>query len=407
MTGGLVAIAGIDLNSVFPLVAVFVLGTIVGSFLNVCIYRLPLEKSILWPGSHCGHCFQPIRAIDNIPLVSYWLLGGRCRSCGLKFSMRYFFVELLTGLLLVVLYELEVVRNVHQLDARVLGAERYDLGRLAIFGYHAVLMCFLLVASFADFDLQIIPLSLTATGTIVGLVGAVLFPWPWPYTPQQAAINLPGQAGPFFGAGWRFFGLKLRQGLYPWPAWVPLPAFLAPGGNWQTGLATGLAGIVVGTMMMRAIRFFFGLGMGAEYMEAAEPAQSENQAWLGVRILSWVQRVGGKALGLGDADIMMMAGAFLGWQLTIVSFIAGIFPALAVGVGQVIFRGNKPMPFVPALALGTMVTCVFWHSIGPNFQPLFFDQMLMTFLAIISCTLMIAGGFGIRMFRRLRGQEPG
>ena len=59
---------------------VFLIGAAVGSFLNVCVARLPFEKSILWPGSRCGRCFQPIRSRDNIPLLGYWLLGGRCRS---------------------------------------------------------------------------------------------------------------------------------------------------------------------------------------------------------------------------------------------------------------------------------------------------------------------------------------
>ena len=66
---------------------VFVIGAIVGSFLNVCVARLPFEKSILWPGSRCGRCFQPIRCYDNIPLLGYWLLRGRCRTCGQPFSV--------------------------------------------------------------------------------------------------------------------------------------------------------------------------------------------------------------------------------------------------------------------------------------------------------------------------------
>src|SRR5579871_5906936 len=84
---------------ILAFVSAFVLGAIVGSFLNVCIARLPQEKSLLWPpGSRCGHCFQPVRWHDNIPLVSYWVLRGRCRSCGATFSSRYFFVELATAL---------------------------------------------------------------------------------------------------------------------------------------------------------------------------------------------------------------------------------------------------------------------------------------------------------------------
>src|SRR5437016_2955694 len=94
------------------LLTAFVLGTIVGSFLNVCIARLPLEKSILWPSSRCGHCFQPIHWYDNVPLISYLWLRGRCRTCGHRYSIRYFLVELLTGLGWLALYYLEVVANI-------------------------------------------------------------------------------------------------------------------------------------------------------------------------------------------------------------------------------------------------------------------------------------------------------
>src|SRR5436853_4617436 len=97
---------------IFLLLDLFVLGTIVGSLLNVCIYRLPLEKSILWPGSRCGHCLQPVRWYDNIPLVSYLILRGRCRTCGTSFSARYFWIELLTGVCFAGLFYLVVVPNV-------------------------------------------------------------------------------------------------------------------------------------------------------------------------------------------------------------------------------------------------------------------------------------------------------
>src|SRR5262249_40383036 len=92
---------------------VFVVGVCVGSFLNVLIARLPLEKSVLWPGSHCGKCFQPIRWYDNLPLISYVWLRGRCRSCGASYSVRYFLVELLTGLGFVGLFWAEIVENIH------------------------------------------------------------------------------------------------------------------------------------------------------------------------------------------------------------------------------------------------------------------------------------------------------
>src|SRR5438128_2115820 len=97
------------------LVLVFVLGAALGSFLNVCIYRIPLEKSIFWPGSRCGNCFQKIRWYDNLPLISYFVLRGRCRTCKARFSARYLGVELLTGLAFVGLFYLEVVVNTNSL----------------------------------------------------------------------------------------------------------------------------------------------------------------------------------------------------------------------------------------------------------------------------------------------------
>src|SRR5262245_48915096 len=95
----------------FLLLLSFVIVAIVGSFLNVCVYRLPQEKSLWWPGSRCGNCLQPIRWYDNLPLLSYWWLSGHCRTCDAKFSVRYFLVELLTGLLFAGLFWLEVIEN--------------------------------------------------------------------------------------------------------------------------------------------------------------------------------------------------------------------------------------------------------------------------------------------------------
>lgn len=87
----------------------------VGSFLNVLVARLPYEKSILWPGSRCFACLRPIRPLDNLPIVGYLRLRGRCRSCGAGFSARYLWVEIGTGLAFLGLFLLDVVFNVHNL----------------------------------------------------------------------------------------------------------------------------------------------------------------------------------------------------------------------------------------------------------------------------------------------------
>jgi leader peptidase (prepilin peptidase)/N-methyltransferase len=364
----------------------------VGSFLNVCIYRLPKEKSPLWPlGSRCGSCFQPIRWYDNLPLLSYWRLRGRCRTCGAAFSVRYFCIELLTALGFVGLFYVEVVYNVHQLNERALGGLTFQIALVTIFAYHAILLCFLLVATFCDFDGRTIPLSLTITGSVVGVIGGVLWAWPWPYSPMQGVQKMlfPGMFLPVVG-------------LQPWPAWMPLPAWLAPGGNWQTGLVNSLAGMLVGTLMVRAIRFLFGLGMGADYMEEPDPDHlprtSLGRAW------SWFNRVGGKTLGLGDADLMMMAGAFLGWQPIIAAFFIGVFPGMILGMVQMSYRGENTLPFGPALAVGIIVSMLFWGPIGENFAPIFYTELFLIAIVTISAVSMLIAGYVLRMMRLLRGE---
>src|SRR5438552_8330624 len=330
---------------VFVLVCVFVLGTIVGSLLNVCIYRMQLEKSIIWPGSRCGNCLQPIRWYWNIPVVSYLLLRGRCRVCEQKFSARYCLIELATGLLFVLLFYLEVIENVHHFKGLRDAKQAFAFNLLPVwqwwvlFVVHAVLVSFLIVATFCDLDKREIPLPLTVTGSIVGLLIAILFPWPWPNPPGVAQAIAPGP-------WWRLpLNPGLPSGLYPWPVWGPLPSWL-PAASWQLGLATGLVGLIVGTVMLRVVRVVFSMGLGME------------------------------ALGLGDADLMMMAGAFLGWQPLVVAFFIAALPGVVMGLTQVAVRGYTTLPFGPALAFGVMITCLGWRSIGPQVQLFFFDVLL-------------------------------
>jgi len=108
----------------FLFLMLFLLGSVVGSFLNVCIVRLPQGRSLIRPGSHCEHCRKPIRMEDNLPLVSYWLLRGRCRACGAPFSIRYFWVELLTGM------ELDAEGAIHDLTPDALQERRQRLRQL-------------------------------------------------------------------------------------------------------------------------------------------------------------------------------------------------------------------------------------------------------------------------------------
>lgn len=138
----------------FFAVVSFAFGAIVGSFLNVCIYRIPAGKSIVKPGSTCA-CGEPIRWHDNIPIVSWILLRGKARCCGRPFSFRYPFVELLTGLLFLASW-------LHYPPAVALA------GMLFV----AILVC----ATFIDFDHMIIPDRFTIGGAVIGVAVSMLVP---------------------------------------------------------------------------------------------------------------------------------------------------------------------------------------------------------------------------------------
>ena len=87
----------------------FMVGTVVGSFLNVCVYRMPWQKSVIWPNSRCPRCFAGIAGFDNIPIVSWFVLRGECRQCGLPISARYPLVEAFTGALFLGAYVLDMI----------------------------------------------------------------------------------------------------------------------------------------------------------------------------------------------------------------------------------------------------------------------------------------------------------
>jgi leader peptidase (prepilin peptidase)/N-methyltransferase len=349
---------------IFVLFFLFLFGTIIGSLLNVCVARLPREKSILWPGSRCGKCFQSIHWYDNLPLLSYWILRGRCRSCKAPFSIRYFLIELLVGVAFVGLFYVEVIRNQHDMPAFNNALRNIQFNPLGwenrayflFFLHRATLFCLLLSAALCDLEDRTIPLSITLPGTLIGLIFAIAFPWPWPNSPAQA-LPRPVMGALVANPQWWMMG-PVKPGLYPWPVWGPPPAWM-PAGSWQLGLFTGLAGALAGTLLLRAVKFLFEKGLGKE------------------------------ALGLGDADLMMMVGAFLGWQVVVIAFLVGAVASLFLAVPQLIFRGDNSLPFGPGLAAGTVITWLCWKWIGPELQTLFFNDVLL---------LVMFGGSGVLLF---------
>ena len=132
------------------IVFVFAVGCCVGSFLNVVIYRMPKDLSLVHPGSACPACHQPIRFYDNIPLVSWLVLGGKCRNCKSEISSRYFIIELLTGLLFVGVFIIYFVggQRHFEIDSRT-GSGLFLSGGWLVYLVHVILFAAFLAACFA------------------------------------------------------------------------------------------------------------------------------------------------------------------------------------------------------------------------------------------------------------------
>ena len=254
-----------DLPYPFLAAAAFALGALVGSFLNVVIHRYPLGESIVFPASRCGSCRAKIKPWDNIPIVSWLLLRGRCRACDASFSSRYMLVELANALFYLALF----VR----------------MGVSPGFLLVAAIVSMTIVLIFIDLDIQILP----------------------------DVVDLPGIAiGVAIGA--------LHVGLF-------YPSLLLATSWWESlaGAAIG-AGIIVGiNLLYRAVRGVDGMGMG-------------------------------------DAKMLAMIGAVMGWQGVLpVLFLASMVGAL-FGIAFAMRSGEgmqTALPFGVFLGLATLVVVFF------------------------------------------------
>ena len=219
-----------DFGSLMALYALLV-GLALGSFMNVCIYRIPLQKSIVRPSSSCPNCGKKIRFYDNIPIISYLLLLGRCRHCHHPISWRYPVIEAITGLLSLALFI------------------RYGLS----FQYLLFLLfaATLVTISFIDLDHQIIPDVLSIPGIIAGLAAAFV---PGNVLWFESVIGIIGGGGALFLVGLAYEKLTGKQGMGggdvkllamigAWMGWRSLPFVL---------LISSLTGAIIGSVFLLA-----------------------------------------------------------------------------------------------------------------------------------------------------------
>ena len=135
-------------------VLIGVLGLVIGSFLNVCIYRIPVEESIAFPPSHCGKCQHNLSPIDLVPVLSFIFLRGRCKYCNEKISIRYPLIESLNGILYLIVYL------------------KFGLTLIAL--KYCILVSILIVIGMIDYDTQFVFTSTTIFGGIIAVIFIII-----------------------------------------------------------------------------------------------------------------------------------------------------------------------------------------------------------------------------------------
>lgn len=208
-------------------IGILFFGLIIGSFLNVCIYRLPRNLSIVKPASSCPKCDTKIRPWDNIPVLSYILLRGRCRSCGEKIAIRYPLVEILNSILYFLAY-------IH-----------FD------FGWHLPFMfaflSALIVITFIDIDYQIIPDIITIPGIGIGLFAGTFF-MPDPFSVEFTSIGFKNSFIGLLAGGGIFYLIAVisRGGMGGGD--IKMMAMIGAFLGWKSVLLTTFIGSLVGSI---------------------------------------------------------------------------------------------------------------------------------------------------------------
>lgn len=221
---------------------VFVFGLIVGSFLNVCIYRIPRNISIILPSSRCTSCNNPIRVWDNIPVLSYMFLGGRCRHCGKRISLRYPMVEALNGLFYTAVFW------------------RYGLGWNALI--YCILVSALIVITFIDLDFQIIPDRITLAGIPLGLLaGSFLLSDPFL---RSSALGFKSSIIGFLAGGLLFYMVAVLSKGGMGGGDIKMMAMLGSLMGWKSVFLTTFLGSLMGSIIGIFLMLFKGKGRKAK-----------------------------------------------------------------------------------------------------------------------------------------------
>jgi leader peptidase (prepilin peptidase)/N-methyltransferase len=330
----------------------FVFGCIVGSFLNVCIHRMPRGESIVSPPSHCPHCDYSIPWYLNIPLVTWVYLGGKCAHCAAPISPRYFLVELLTGI-------------------AFLGSWLAHGSQPVLW---AVAMCLflsgLIVATFIDFEHFIIPDEITIGGMVVGFAASLAVPQLHD-TSSRATALLQSGAGMIVGGGvvygvLRFgkllFG-RLRMELAPDSRVVftetalKLPNEEIP---YEEIFYRKSDTITLNARTLELVDRCYAattVRLSPERLEIGDEVLDPEAVHHMEAVTDCVVRPR-EAMGFGDVKFMAAIGAFLGWKATVFSLLASSMIGAVAGLLLILLRKQEwssRIPYGPYIALAAVI----------------------------------------------------
>jgi len=343
----------------------FAFGCIVGSFLNVCIYRMPLELSIVTPPSHCPHCKYSIPFYLNVPLLTWLSLRGKCKNCGAPISSRYFVVELLTGVAFLACWLM--------------------FGPFApwIALVYCLFLAGLIVATFIDFEHFIIPDEITIGGVVAGFV--ISF-----FLPQLHGVKSVEQGmvksviGILVGGGIVYAVLRLGKLLFGRQK-VKLDG--------ETKIVFTETALCLPGQEIPYEEIFY--RKSDTIVLEARTVELIDRSYCGVtlRLTPQVLRIDDEklnpenvphieavcselvlpreAMGLGDVKFMAAIGAFIGWQGAVFSLMASSVIGSVVGIALILARKREwssRMPYGPYIALAA----VFWIFGGKNLFAAFF-----------------------------------
>jgi leader peptidase (prepilin peptidase) / N-methyltransferase len=331
----------------------FVFGSMVGSFLNVCIHRMPRDESVISPPSHCPHCKYSIPWFLNIPLATWLMLRGKCKNCGAPIAVRYFLVELLTGVAFLVCW----LQFGHKSPWLALA--------------YSIMMAGFIVATFIDFEHLIIPDEITIGGAVVGFVLSFAIPL-LHHTADRGAAMKSSLLGIVVAAGSVYLVLRGGKLLFGKQRIQLEPDSRLIFTETHLKLPDGRE-VPYGDMLYRdtdVIRIY------AKTIELAEICYFAKQVSLTPKELTIGEEkfnpedvkhmelvtselvLPREAMGLGDVKFMAAIGAFIGWQGALFSFFASACIGSVVGLVLIALKLREKsgqIPYGPFLTLAAII----------------------------------------------------